>query len=62
MIRRKCSCGCGSITNPGCKYIYGHNRKGVEFSKEHKKKLSLANKGMKFSEESKKKNVVSPNR
>ena len=44
-IRRKCKCGCGRITNPGKKYIHGHN--------------SVCNKGCKRSEESKIKNSIS---
>jgi len=54
-IRRKCKCGCGKITNPGRKYISGHNMIGSKLSKETKRKISLAGKGMKRSKETKKK-------
>lgn len=39
-IHRRCACGCGGITNPGMKYVWGHNTRC--FSKEAKKKKSLA--------------------
>ena len=26
-LRRRCKCGCGEITSPGCKWVYGHNPK-----------------------------------
>jgi len=56
-IRRRCSCGCGSITNYGKKYISGHNRKweGKKHTEETKRKISLANAGKKRSKEHKRK-------
>ena len=24
-LRRRCKCGCGKITSPGCKWVHGHN-------------------------------------
>lgn len=32
-IRRRCKCGCGRITNPGNKYIYGHHFFGNTYRK-----------------------------
>jgi hypothetical protein len=31
---QSCLCGCNNMTNPGMKYIYGHNRKGKTLPKE----------------------------
>lgn len=58
-IHRRCVCGCGGITNPGNRYIYGHHWKGNTYSlnnrpsEETKKKMSLAHEGLKASEETK---------
>jgi hypothetical protein len=38
-----CACGCGNITNPGNKYIHGHNIKGKSFTEDHKEKIKLSN-------------------
>ena len=60
-IRRRCRCGCGSITNYGRIYINNHHRLGKRFSEEHKKNISLAlmgnthTLGQKRSEEAKQK-------
>ncbi len=47
----ECKCGCGQ----SCKgqYVHGHNRKGLVFNEEQKRKLSEAHKGKKHSEETK---------
>lgn len=37
LIHRRCACGCGEITDPGNKYIWGHNSKGM--SEETKRKI-----------------------
>jgi len=61
MIRRRCKCGCGGITNYGKKYIHGHNWKNKNRSDETRKKMSLSqmghtnNKGKKHTEETKRK-------
>jgi hypothetical protein len=46
-IRRKCACGCGEITNPGMRWIVGHNARNM--SKDTKKKMSLSRIGNKNS-------------
>lgn len=59
-----CECGCGELVKWHKKhkrwnrFIIGHNRKGTEFSEEHKRKLSGKNHpmfGKHFSEETKRK-------
>jgi hypothetical protein len=45
LIRKRCACGCGQITNPGRRWIVGHNRRRIKVSKETRKKLSLAGRG-----------------
>jgi len=54
-IRRRCKCGCGSITNYGKKYLRGHHRRNIKLSKEMKKKIGKGNKGKIHTEESKEK-------
>lgn len=41
-IHRRCKCGCGQVTNPGKKWIRGHNKIGIKPSEKTKLKMSLA--------------------
>jgi very-short-patch-repair endonuclease len=50
-----CACGCGENSNPGRKYIAGHQNKGKKFSEEIRMKFSQSHKGNKQSEETKRK-------
>ena len=45
MIRRRCKCGCGEITNYGKKYIHGHNWEGKKHSNEAKKEYVFSTNG-----------------
>lgn len=51
--RVRCLCGCGELTNEGSKYVYGHNLRKLERTKEWRTKISLANLGRKVSQETK---------
>jgi len=37
-----CECGCGDAVTPGRRFISGHNRRGADFSAEHRARLSVA--------------------
>ena len=54
-ILRRCKCGCGGVTNPGRRYIHGHNNRGVKFSEEHKRKISQSEEGKFVSKKSRRK-------
>ena len=40
-----CECGCGSLANPGRRFIYGHNRRGVTLPASSRAKMSAAGLG-----------------
>jgi hypothetical protein len=50
-----CGCGCGKLTNPGRKYVYGHNNAGRKYimSEERKENIRQASIGKIMSESAK---------
>ena len=44
LFNKLCECGCGQAVKPGNRFVCGHNGKGKNFSKEHKRRLSLSHK------------------